>query len=191
MFMPILSGLIVSVDAFFIGLSLGMQKRCKFLHLVIINTFLLGLCVFGFFIAGQIYELIPFDPDLIVGFAFISLGIWTILHYFISRHIQRSRGTVDEVNVSLKTIVLVGLVMSVEAMLITMGITFLFLPESTMIIPLTVAFAHFGYSALSFHLARTKHVKRIPVTLSNVISGLALIIYGMMALFVEFADVII
>jgi len=184
MFMPVLSGLIVSVDAFFIGLSLGLQKRCRFLCLAIINAFLMGLCILGFLIAGQIYELIPFDPGLIVGFAFISLGLWTILHYFVSEYIKRRKGTAEEVNISLKTIVLVGLVMSVEAMMITMGITFIFLPYSTFVIPITVALAHFGYSALSFHLARTRHVKRIPVVYSHVISGVALITYGMMALFV-------
>jgi len=186
MFLPILSGLIVSVDAFFIGLSLGLQKRCKFLYLVTINAFLFGLCMLGYLIAGQIYQLIPFDPDYIVGFAFISLGIWTILHFFVSEHIKRRKGTAEEVNISRKTFVLVGLVMSGEAMLITMGITFIFLPASTFLIPVTVALAHFGYSALSFHLARTKHVRRIPAALSHVISGLALITYGMMALFAEF-----
>ena len=185
MFLPVLSGLIVSVDAFFIGLSLGLQKRCKFLYFAFINTFLFGLCILGFLIAGRIYELIPFDPDLIVGFAFIALGLWTILHFFMSEHIKRCKGSAEEVNVSLKTIGLVGLVMSVEAMLITMGITFIFLPYSTFLIPITVALAHLGYSALAFHLARTRHVKRIPVVLSHVISGIALITYGMMALFVE------
>ena len=184
MFMPVLSGLIVSVDAFFIGLSLGLQKRCKFLYLAVINVFLFGLCILGFLIAGRIYELIPFEPDLIVGFSFISLGLWTILHYFVSEYIKRRKGTTEEVNISSKAIILVGLVMSVEAMLITMGITFIFLPYSTFVIPITVALAHFGYSALSFHLARTKHMKRIPVALSHVISGFALITYGMMALFV-------
>jgi len=139
--MPVLSGLIVSVDAFFIGLSLGLQKRCKFLYLAIINVFLLGLCILGFLIAGQIYESIPFEPDYIVGFAFISLGFWTIFHYFISEHIKRRRGTEEEVNVSLKTFAVVGLVMSIEAMLITMGITFIFLPYSTFLIPITVALA--------------------------------------------------
>jgi len=174
MFMPVLSGLIVSVDAFFIGLSLGMQERCRFLYLAIINAFLFGLCIAGFFLAGQVYELIPIDPDLIVGFAFIFLGLWTIVQYFLFKY--RSK----------KTFVLVGLVMSIEAMLITMGITIIFMPNSTLIIPITVALAHFGYSALSFYLARTKHVKRIPPAVSHVISGLALIIYGLMALFVEF-----
>jgi len=175
MFMPVVSGLIVSVDAFFIGLSLGMQERCRFLYLVIINTFLFGLCIAGFFLAGQVYELIPIDPDLVVGFAFISLGLWTIAQYFLFKHAKGSK----------KTFVLVGLVMSIEAMLITMGITLIFLPNSTLIIPITVALAHFGYSAISFYLARTKHVKRIPPAVSHVISGLALIIYGLMALFID------
>jgi len=186
MFMPVLSGLIVSADAFFIGLSLGLQKKCKFLYLAVINAFLFVLCVIGFLIAGQVYELIPIEPDLLVGFAFISLGVWTIFHFFLSEHIKRSKGTIEEVNISLKTIVLVGLVMSIEAMLITMGITFIFIQNSTFLIPMTVALAHFGYSTLSFYLARTKQIKRIPIALSHVISGFALITYGLMALFVEF-----
>jgi len=177
MFMPVLSGLVVSVDAFFIGLSLGLQKSCKFLYLAIINAFLLGLCIIGFVVAGQIYELLPFEPDLIVGFAFISLGLWTIFQF-------HRKGAGGEANASMKTIVIVGLVMSIEAMMITMGITIIFLPYSNMIIPITIAFAHFGYSALSFYLARTRHTRRIPVVLSNAISGLALISYGLMAIFV-------
>ena len=185
MFMPVLSGLIVSVDAFFIGLSLGLQKRCRFLYLAIINLFLLGLCMLGFLIAERIYEYIEFDTDLIVGFSFIALGLWFIVHYFISKYIKGRKGSTEKEKTSRKTIILVGLVMSVEAMLITIGITFIFLPDSTVLIPLTVAFAHFGYSALSFYLARIKYVKRIPAVLGHVISGLALITYGLMALFVE------
>lgn len=186
MFMPILSGLIVSVDAFFIGLSLGLQKRCKFLYLAVINAVLLGLCILGFLIAERIYEWIEFDTDLIVGVSFITLGLWYIVHYFISAHSKSRKGGAEGENASLKTIVLVGLVMSCEAMLITMGITFIFLPGSTFLIPITVALAHFGYSALSFHLARTSYVKRIPAAISHIVSGLALITYGLMALFVEF-----
>jgi len=184
--MSILSGLIVSVDAFFIGLSLGLQEKCKFLYLVMINVFLFGLCMLGFFIAEQLYELIPIDPDYVVGFAFIALGIWYILHYFVSERVKHKKGDVEEEKTSTKTIALIGLVMSVEAMVITMGITFIFLPNSTLLIPITVALAHFGYSALSFCLARTKHVKRISPVVSHVISGLGLIIYGLLALFVEF-----
>ena len=124
--MAVLSGLIVSIDAFFIGLSLGLQKSCRFLYLVVINLFLLVLCIIGFLIAETIYEFINFDPDLIVGFAFIGLGIWCILQYFISEYIKRRKGNVDEEKKSIKTFVLVGLVMSLEAMLITIGITLIF-----------------------------------------------------------------
>ena len=188
MVMSIVSGLVVSVDALFIGLSLGLQKKCKFIYLVTINAFLFVLCMLGFFIAGHVYELIPFEPDYVVGFAFITLGLWTIAHYFIMEHIKRRKGTTCEVNTSLKAITLVGLVMSFEAMLITMGITFIFMPYATLAIPLTVALAHFGYSAFTFLLARNDRVKRIPAAISNTIAGSALIIYGLMALFVELED---
>lgn len=185
MFLPVLSGLIVSVDAFFIGLSLGLQKGCKFVYLAMANLFLLGLCMGGFFLAEGIYASIAFDTDQIVGASFIALGLWFILHYFISKHIKARKGDRGEGKISRKAVFLVGLVMSIEAMLITMGITLIFLPASTVLIPLTVALAHFGYSALSFCLARTKYVRGIPPVLGHVVSGLALITYGMMALFVE------
>ena len=183
MFMPIFSALIVSVDAFFIGLSLGLQKRCKFLYLILINLLLLFLCLIGFFIAELIYTLIPFDPDLIVGISFIALGCWYIVHYFISEHMKPKK----ELNKgSPKIIILIGLIMSFEAMLITIGITLIFAPLSTILIPITVALAHFLYSAFSFYLARTNYVKKLPAKLSHILSGLALIIYGLMALFLEF-----
>jgi len=185
MFLPILTSLIVSVDAFFIGLSLGLQKRCRFLYLAIINVFLLALCMFGFLIADKIYEHIPFDPDLVVGLAFVLLGLWTIVHYFVSRHRTRDNGGMEKETASLKTIVLVGLVMSGEAMLITMGITLVFAPDATILVPLTVALAHFGYAACAFYLARTKRMSRLPAYLGHIISGAALIVYGLMALFVE------
>ena len=185
MFMSVLSGLVVSVDAFFIGLSLGLQKKCKFVYLAVINGFLFGLCVLGFLLAGRIYELITFDADLIVGFSFIGLGLWCILQYFMCEYLKRRRGNTGQEGVSCKAIVIVGLVMSAEAMLITMGITFIFLPGSTFLIPITVALAHFGYSALSFCLARTKYVMQCPVIISHAVSGLALIVYGLMAIFLE------
>ena len=188
MFIPILFGLVVSVDALFIGFSLGLQQKCKFWYIHIIHAFMFVLCFIGFFIAGQVYDLIPVDPDYIVGFAFIALGIWTIAHFFAAERIKRRKGTSEEINVSLKTIVLVGLVMSLEAMLITMGITFIFLPASNASIPITVAVAHFVYSTVTFHLARTKRIKKIPAALTHVISGSALIIYGVMALFVELGE---
>ena len=185
MFLPIVSALVVSVDALFIGFSLGLQQKCKFWYIHVIHVFMLVLCVLGFYIAGQVYDLIPFEPDYVVGFAFIGLGTWTILHYFISERVRRRKGATDEARASLKAIALVGLVMSLEAMLITMGITFIFLPASSLAIPITVALAHFVYCTTTFHLARTKRLKQMPAKLAHVISGCALIIYGLLAIFVE------
>ena len=183
MLMSVISSLIVSVDAFFIGLSLGLQKKCKFLYLAVINIFLFVLCMIGFFVAGQVYEVIPINPDIVVGLAFILMGLWYILCYFIGEYKKRRSINTATDKHFMKQIVIIGLVMSGEAMLITMGITLVFMPYSTVVIPVTVALAHFGYSALSFCIARTKQVKRIPVALSSIISGVALIVYGLMALF--------
>jgi len=185
MLMSVLSSLIVSVDALFIGLSLGLQKSCRFVYLAVINGFLLTLCIAGFVLAGHIYEIIPIEPDLIVGLAFISLGLWSILQYIIFGRAKRN-GEIQGKAQSRRTIVLIGLVMSVEAMMITMGITFIFQPYGTIAIPVAVAAAHFGYSALTFYLARTKRAARIPTAVSHAVSGLALIAYGFMALFVDF-----
>jgi len=180
MFLSVIAGLIVSVDAFFIGISLGLQEKCKFIYLVFINIFLLGVSILGYFIAGQVYELIPIDPDYVVGFAFIALGLYYIINFLL----KKKKGQEEDAG-NKATIVTVGLVMSLEAMLITMGITMVFMPDATFIIPLTVSFAHFAYSAISFFLARTKQVQKMPVALSHILSGMGLIIYGFMALLLE------
>jgi len=172
MLLSVISAMVVSIDAFFIGLSLGLQDKCKFIYLVIINAFLFALCILGYFTATFVYERIPFDPDIIVGVAFISLGLWCIVSYLIYNGHTASR----------KSMAVVGLVMSLEAMLITMGITLIFMPYSTFLVPLTVAAAHFGYSAISFFLARTRQAKRISPLVSHVVSGLALMAYGIIAL---------
>jgi len=169
--MAIFSGLIVSIDAFFIGISLGLQRKCRFWHIVAINAVLFVLCVLGFLLAEQIYERIPFEPDLIVGIVFIVLGFITIFQSFLL-------GGMED-----KTIAVIGVLMSGEAMLITMGLTFIF-PQAGIVLPVTVALAHFGYSALMFALSRTKYVRRIPPAFSHTVSGLALIAYGMFALIV-------
>ena len=164
MFAPVLSGLVVSTDAFFIGASLGLQKKCKFYQIALINLFLCSLCMVGYFLADFIADYIFFDTAVIVGLVFISLGAWYIF--------------------GVSKISIVGVAMSVEAMFITMGLTLLFSHDNnaSIIIPIAVALAHFGYAAASFFLARSRLIRRISDRLCNIISGGALIIYGLMAL---------
>jgi len=186
MFIPVLSGLIVSLDAFFIGLSLGLQKRCRFLYLIIINIFLISLCFIGYLVAEPIDELFKFDSDIIVGISFITLGLWWIFQCFISEYYKRNKTKPSKPKTFLKTIILVGLVMSIEAMFITIGITIIFIENTSILIPITIGLAHFGYSTISFYLARMKYLKNMPCVITNVISGCALIVYGLLALFIEF-----
>jgi len=183
MLLSVLAGLVVSVDALFIGISLGLQEKCKYIYLVIINIFLLALCFVGFFIAAEVYELIPIDPDYIVGFAFIGLGLYYILNYLIKSKKNNKNEIVKENGIG--TIATIGAVMSLEAMIITMGITFVFMPYGTIFIPLTVALAHFIYSSVCFFLVRTKYISKMPLALSHYLSGAGLIIYGLMALLLE------
>jgi len=166
--MAILSGIIVSVDAFFIGISLGLQKECRFYFLAAINFFLFLMCVAGFFLAIWLGEMVDFDAGLFVGVAFILLGAWCIF--------KRADGS------AMHSIFVAGVMMSVEAMLITAGLTLIF--GASLAIPVTIALAHFGYSAAAFFLSRTRYVQRVPVKWGKIISGGALIVYGLLAIFV-------
>lgn len=182
MFLSVVAALIVSVDAFFIGISLGLKKSCKFLYVVAISFILLALCVAGYFIAGQVYEAIPIDPDYIVGISFISLGTFGIVYYFATAHGSKGHAKRENNKPAHKTIAAIGAIMSLEAMVITMGLSLIFMPQSTIVIPLAVALAHFCYAAISFRLVRIKRVQRLPVMWAHILSGAGLIVYGVMAL---------
>ena len=61
MWVAIFSGLIVSIDALFIGVSLGSQKKCKYWYLLVISTVLLGLCFAGYFVGLRIGDSVDLD----------------------------------------------------------------------------------------------------------------------------------
>ena len=171
----------MSLDSFFVGLSLGLQKEVKFVHILAMNALLSTLCFVGFFLAESI-TLPPFvRPDFIVGGAFISFGLWGIIQTF--RNSKKAKAnTKSEAPPSPKTLIPVGIVMSVEAMLITMGITLIFADNASIAIPITVAAAHLVYAIVAFHLARIKTVSKIPRLYSSLASGLALVVYGVLAI---------
>ncbi|MCL2587622.1 MAG: hypothetical protein FWE31_05325 [Firmicutes bacterium] len=177
MWIAIGAALLVSIDALFIGISLGTQKRCRFWYLLVINAGLLALCFAGFFIARALGDL-DFDFDIVVGISFITLGAWFILYYFLFEHKKYKQG---EVQMGRKTIIMTGILMSVEAMLITLGLTLVYQATSApIIIPIVVGVAHFVYCTATFFMA--KYLRKFPHWVGHVISGIALIIYGIMAL---------
>jgi len=177
MWIAILAGIIVSIDALFIGISFGTQKRCRFWHVFVINIVLFALCLIGYFFAVYIGDSLDFEIDMIIGLLFIALGLWVMLSYFKFEH--RKQKNAEDGNHQLKSIVLTGLFMSVEAMFITIGLT-LTLDVTTILIPITVGLAHFVYSVITFSLA--KHLRRFPPMAGHIMSGVALIAYGVMAL---------
>ena len=191
MWVAVLAGLLVSVDALFIGVSLGSQKRCRFWHLLVINGVLTGLCFVGYLLGILIGDRVDIELDLVIGLMFITLGTWAIACYYIFER-KKARDNKELITAELtlseparqlpsKNIVMTGLFMSVEAMFITIGLT-LMLERTTIIIPLTVALAHFIYSASTFFFA--KYLRRLPPYLGHIISGAALIVYGLMAIII-------
>ena len=171
----VIAGLIVSIDALFIGISFGTNKRCRFWHVVVINMFLLALCFVGYIIGVFVLSNLEFDFDIIIGTLFILLGLWVIASCFIFEKRKEKKGSKSNSS----SLVITGLLMSVEAMLITLGLT-LTLDYTTVLIPITVGLAHFIYCTVTFFLA--KYFRRLSPIVGHVISGVALIIYGVMAL---------
>ena len=192
MLVAILAGLLVSIDALFIGVSFGSQKKCKLWHLLIINTVLIGLCFLGYGLGLWIGDRIDVELDIVIGILFILLGAWTITSYYIFEKKKKhqledpkndelkSNSDKKEKGIS-KNIVLAGLFMSIEAMFITIALT-LTLDVSTIFIPLTVGFAHLFYSAFTFFFA--KYFRRLPPVVGHIVAGSALIIYGVLALII-------
>jgi len=210
MLAAILAGLLVSIDALFIGVSFGTQKKCKFWHILVINIALFGLCILGYYLGILIGDRVDIELDLVIGIVFISLGVWVIASYFLFERRKRKKQENSKIEDSIdclsessqetpannqetktdtnnnskkegstKNIWLTGLFMSVEAMFITIGLT-LTLDVTTILIPLTVAIAHFAYCTATFFLS--KYLRKFPAMVGHIIAGSALIVYGIMAI---------
>lgn len=198
MWIAIISGLIVSIDALFIGVSFGSQKRCRYWHLLVINAVLIGLCFLGYGLGIWIGDRVDIELDIVIGILFILLGSWTIIYYFAFER-RRAKKTEkqadDEIindvvfefqkkpcnkNIPSKNTIITGVLMSVEAMFITIGLT-LILDTTTFLIPLTVGLAHFVYCTATFFLA--KYLRRLPPMVGPIVAGASLIVYGIMAFF--------
>lgn len=178
MWIAILAGLLVSIDALFIGVSFGTQKRCRFWHVLVINICLFGLCMLGYLLGILIGDRVDIELDLVIGILFIALGLWVIGAYFLFER-RKQKDAEGEGKHQTKNIALTGIFMSVEAMFITIGLT-LTLDVRTILIPITVGLAHFVYSAVTFALA--KYLRKLPPMVGHIIAGVALVVYGIMAI---------
>ena len=215
MWIAILSGLLVSIDALFIGVSFGSQKKCRFWHLLVINAVLIGLCFLGYGLGIWIGDSVDIELDIAIGTLFILLGCATIAYYFAfeRRRAKKNNEAIEAAiececgyendecaqsvramvatqesekeekenkNIPAKNTIITGVLMSVEAMFITVGLT-LVLDITTILIPITVGLAHFVYCVVMFFLA--KHLRRLPPAVGPLVAGAALIGYGILAFF--------
>ncbi|MCL2797611.1 MAG: manganese efflux pump [Firmicutes bacterium] len=74
--LPILiTAALVSVDAFFVGISLGAQKRPKLRHLLSIVAIVFAACSVAFWITSALRSFISFDISRVAGFIFLLLGL--------------------------------------------------------------------------------------------------------------------
>jgi len=196
MWIIIASGFLVSIDALFIGISLGAQKKCRFWHVALIFSFLALLCFLGYALGKWIGERADIELDFIIGSLFIALGLWTIIHYFAfeRRHNKKKELTRikceaagrENCNIEIlvksnkpsKNSIFTGVFASVEALAITVGLTLL-IDNPTILLPITVAVAHFAYATLTFFLS--KYLRRLPQFVGPLVAGTALIIYGILA----------
>jgi len=129
----------------------------------------------GYFLGIWIGDAIDFELDIVIGLLFIALGAWVIVSYFLFEH--KKKGDNDKHQI--KSITLTGAFMSIEAMFITIGLT-LVLDVTTLWIPITVAVAHLVYSVVTFFFA--KYLRKLKPIVGYMISGIALVIYGILAL---------
>jgi len=166
----------------------------------------------GYLLGILLGSVIDIDLDIFIGTSFILLGLSTIIFHFAYKNIKyrtlkkcfsvpRS-GFCDEAASQnccrkkkqdhswcdqalfqgsgfSKEMLTTGVLMSVEAMFITVGLT-LTLDIQTLIIPVTVALAHLIFSCLTFCLS--KFLRHLPPSVGTIIAGVALIVYGVLAI---------
>jgi len=108
----IVTTMLVSIDAFFVGMALKLQNNFKPRVVFLISLVIATICFSAYLVAGLLTEYINFQTSWIVGFAFLLLGI---------RHLF-SKGKEKE-TISLRTIVALGVLMSVDAVVATVVLT--------------------------------------------------------------------
>jgi len=104
--------LLVSVDALFVGMSLRLQKDFKLYYLFIIFSIILAFSIAFYFVAGAVVERIDFAPNILVGVAFTLLGIRNLF-----------AKDEEKMVLAIGSIVVLGLVMSIDAVVATVALT--------------------------------------------------------------------
>jgi hypothetical protein len=104
--------LLVSIDALFVGASLRLQRSFKFYYFFIIFGMILASSVVFFFVAEAIAPYITFDTGILLGVTFTVMGIRAIFE-------KEEDGPL----ICISCIVGLGLMMSIDAVVATVALT--------------------------------------------------------------------
>jgi len=160
-----MTSLLIAVDAFFIGMSLGLQQGFRRTHLFIINIIIFTACIAVFFLAACLKDYISFDPGIIIGSIFILMGLASM--------IPKRSGKKD--SLSVKSLILLGLIMSIDATIGTVALTIN--QKQTFLIPVLIGTTHLIYTFAGSSLA--KRIK-IPQKISHILPGTCLVFVGIL-----------
>ena len=157
--------LLVSTDAFFIGISLGATRGYRFRYLFLISAILFLFSAFSFCIATAAKGFIDLDFSVMVGVTFIVLGLTNL-------------ASKDDTScgIAIKKIVLLGLVMSIDVVVATTSLT---LKYSAIFIPCVLAASHFLFLMCGSVLTKYIHM---PQKVRSIISAVCLITVGVLNL---------
>jgi len=108
----ILTAILVSLDALFVGMSLKLQKGFKMIYLFIIASIILATSAAAYFVAGAIVQYITFETSVLVGAAFLILGIRSLFDK-----------DEDKMAMTAGTIAVLGLIMSIDGVVATTALT--------------------------------------------------------------------
>ena len=162
---PILVTVImVSIDAIFVGMSLGAQKGYKTRYSLIIASIIFFCSLVSFFIAIAVKQTIHFNSSQITGIAFTLLGIKNLFSK------DEEKGTI-----SLGSIVILGFVMSIDAVVATFFLTID--QMHSVLIPISAAAGHLILLLAGSYL--TRYIK-MSHKMHNVISASCLLLVAIL-----------
>ena len=148
MFVPaVITASLVSLDAFFVGMSLRLKKDFNWLHLFVISSIILAMSVISYFAAGALIRHIDFETSWIIGGVFALLGF-------------RDLFAKDEETMALAigTIIVFGFIMSIDSMVGTIAVTVAH--GKTLLSPVLMAGGHFLFlliGSIAANFIKTSH----------------------------------
>jgi|GEM_PF-3838875 len=190
MWIAILAGFLVSVEALFTGSALGAQKRSKLFYLILVNALMIPFAFAGYFAGLWIGEVLDVDwMDYLIAGVFFSFGAWIIFYYYIFEHKKHkeAKRTGVEIQHSKKNLyVILGLIW-IEIFLETVALTLTL--GAIIWIPISIIAAHIIYASTMYFAGQK--MQKLAGWVSPVVSGSSLIIYGFIILFIDLGELVV